>query len=175
MEIENKCSNCGINNCFIYQKIDAKFIWGLCFDCMKEKFQKVIGEPIEDKHHFMKKRGIIEEYNMEKETCFYCDKNHFLLKYIKNDSGIEIIWAVCLSHFKKFFDVKLGNAKEGGWMEKSPNLIIVNTNIELNTPFDPAIKCSYCQKIVKNDEKYNMGFESEKWAVCADCTKRALS
>jgi len=32
-----------------------------------------------------------------------------------------------------------------------------------------AIKCSYCQKLIQDNEKNEMGFETKEWAICGKC------
>jgi len=37
----------------------------------------------------------------------------------------------------------------------------------------PAVKCSYCDKLYQDDEKHDMGFETDKWAICFGCFRKA--
>jgi hypothetical protein len=92
-----------------------------------------------------------------KVKCSYCRKKSFYL-YHKNKER-EIDWAVCIDCFKGFFDKVLGKPKPGGRIDKSPA---------------PAVRCSYCGEVKQDEEKHDMGFETEDWAVCSKCCKKAF-
>lgn len=38
-----------------------------------------------------------------------------------------------------------------------------------------AIRCSYCGRLYQDDQRYNMGFESDNWAVCFACFRKACN
>lgn len=45
---------------------------------------------------------------------------------------------------------------------------------EFNENCAPAVKCSYCEKIIQDSEKYDMGFEADDWAICGNCFIKAI-
>jgi len=36
----------------------------------------------------------------------------------------------------------------------------------------PAVKCSYCRRLIQPDDSHDMGFESDDWAICFKCFRK---
>jgi hypothetical protein len=43
---------------------------------------------------------------------------------------------------------------------------------ELSSLPAPAVRCSYCKKLIQDDDKRDMGFESDDWAICFKCFRK---
>lgn len=37
----------------------------------------------------------------------------------------------------------------------------------------PAVKCSYCGKVYQDEERQDMGFETDEWVICSKCFRKA--
>lgn len=44
----------------------------------------------------------------------------------------------------------------------------------MNETMAPAVRCSYCKKLYQDKEKHDMGFETDNWAICSKCAKKAF-
>ena len=36
----------------------------------------------------------------------------------------------------------------------------------------PAVKCSFCGKTYLDEDKHNMGFETDEWGICFCCFRK---
>ena len=59
---------------------------------------------------------------------------------------------------KKLSDMELAKIKRDAL--ESMNLVV------------SAVRCSYCGKLYKDTEEYDMGFETTNWAVCFKCFRK---
>ncbi|MHA1852567.1 MAG: hypothetical protein ACTSUF_03560 [Candidatus Heimdallarchaeaceae archaeon] len=44
--------------------------------------------------------------------------------------------------------------------------------LKVEMPEAPAVKCSYCGKLYQDEDKQDMGFETDDWAICFKCFKK---
>jgi hypothetical protein len=144
MQEKENCSYCRVNPNFIFQKNEyGEIVWGICTECTKKAFKKNFKERI----------------HKNRLACSYCGRKSYFI--LKKDVTLKIKWVCCLLCFKRFFNKVLGKDKNGGQVEKPSDQL----------KFAPAVRCSYCQKLFQDNESYKMGFETDKWAICADCAK----
>jgi hypothetical protein len=99
--------------------------------------------------------------------CSYCERRKPFI-YKKDKKG-NIVWSACFHCFKRFFDSVLGSAGDGG---RISDLVAYKKGVVQSDA--PAIKCSYCRKIIQDEDKHDMGFETDDWAVCAKCVRKAF-